>query len=133
MVCSCANICNFYQTSASYWPWIRYLLLCKTSPVEIVTTLYILYQSHVIITYMPAGINKSIQRNFRNLLLLNYFDPSFTSWCYRTKVITLYINICKIMFFSSTQFAYIYVHSYFMLVTQQTYLYASIQFSVSVL
>ena len=74
MVCSCANICNFYQTSASYWPWIRYLLLCKTSPVEIVTTLYILYQSHVIITYMPADISKSIQRNFKNLLLLNYFN-----------------------------------------------------------
>ena len=59
--------------------------------------------------------------------------PSLAGVTALKSLITLYINICKIMFFSSTQFAYIYVHSYFMLVTQQTYLYASIQFSVSVL
>ena len=51
LYCNCiANISNFYQTSPSYWPLIRYLLLCKTTPVEKVTTLHMLYQSHVIIT-----------------------------------------------------------------------------------
>ena len=30
-------ICNAYGTSLSYWPWVRYLGLYRTSPVETVT------------------------------------------------------------------------------------------------
>ena len=39
-------ICNVYRTSPSYWPWVRYLGLYGTSPVETVPARPVQIRAH---------------------------------------------------------------------------------------